>query len=424
MLSKSKKGKTVSKKPVALIALIVVLIGSNIGTVYYFMFYRPSVPLEDVPMAIQDVTSNPAAFIGKVITITGYYVISANYSMLVESLMSFMNNSLQPSNYILVTGAPPPSMEQYLGLQCDVKGTGEWADQSDGVLGVRYSGHVGRQSEATFPGIYKDAVRDMDYLIEHIQLPVDLDAEKYAILYSGGIKPEKAYYRYWNDIIYMHFLLQMKGYSSDNIYVVYKDGVGEDPYTPVDYPATHASLDTVFAQLSVEMGARDTLFFYTTNHGGNGGISVWDPMDSSGALTHAQVSDWLDSITCDHMIIVMEQCVSGKFIQYISAANRVILTACSDGESSFGCDTEGQWDEFVYHFMSALYGFKLPGGLGDADADYYSDGQISMREAFIYAAVHDSREETPLYCDNDTGVGLSVGPVVFGTGFLGDTIFL
>jgi hypothetical protein len=424
MVSKSKKGKTGPKRPVALIALILVLIVSNIGTVYYFMFYQPSVPLEDVPMAIEDVMSNPAAYIGKVVTITGYYVISAGYPMLVESLMSFMNNSLQPNNYVLVTGQPPASMEEYLGLQCDVKGTGEWVNQSDGVLGVRYRGYVGRQSDTIFPGVYKDAVLDMSYVKEHIQLPVDPDAEKYAVLYSGGIRPEKAYYRYWNDIIYMHFILQMHGYSSDNIYVVYKDGGGEDPYTPVDYAATHTSLNTVFAQLSGEMGARDTLFFYTTNHGGGGGISVWDSMDGSGALTHAQVSNWLDSITCDHMIIVMEQCVSGKFIQYISAPNRVILTACSDGESSFGCDTEGQWDEFVYHFMSALIGFKLPGGLGDADADYINDGKISMREAFIYAAVHDSREETPLYNDSGDGIGLGVGFVVFGTGFLGDTIFL
>jgi hypothetical protein len=423
-VSKSKKGKVSSKRPTALIALIVVLIGTNIATVYYFMFYQPSVPLEDVPMAIEDVMGNPAAYIGKAITITGYYVISAGYSMLVESLMSFMNNSLQPNNYILITGEPPTSMEQYLGLPCDVKGTGEWADESDGVLGVRYREYVGRQTDTTFPGIYKDAVLDMDYVTEHFPLPIDPDAEKYAVLYSGGIKPEKAHYRYWNDIIYMHFILQMHGYSEENIYVVYKDGVGEDTYTPVEYPATHDSLDTVFSLLSSEMGIRDTLFFYTTNHGGSGGISVWGPMDSSGALTHTQVSNWLDSITCDHMIIVMEQCVSGKFIQYISAPNRVIMTACSDGESSYGCDTEGQWDEFVYHFMSALIGIKLPGGLGDANADYISDGQISMREAFIYAAIHDSREETPLYDDNGDSVGLTVGPVIFGTGFYGDAIFL
>lgn len=422
-MSKSKKGKSASNRPTALIALIVILLGTNLATIYYFTFYRPTVPTEDVPMNIGDVMDDPVAYIGKTFTITGYYVISAGYAMLVESLMSFMNNSLQPSNYVLVTGETPTSMEEFLGLQCDVKGVGEWADESDGVLGVRYGSYIGRKTDSIFPGIYKDAVLNTDWLQEHLQFQ-DPTAEKYAVLYSGGIKPEKAYYRYWNDIIYMHFILQMHGYSEENIYVVYKDGVGEDPYTPVEYPATHASMDTVFNTLSQEMGARDTLFFYTTNHGGGGGISVWGPMDASGALTHNQVANWLDSITCHHMIIVMEQCVSGKFIPYLSAPNRVILTACSDGESSYGCDTEGQWDEFVYHFMSALIGLKLPGGLGDADADYFTDGLISMREAFIYAAAHDSREETPLYDDDGDGVGITLGPVVFGTGFYGDSIFL
>lgn len=423
-VSKSKKGKTGSKRPVTLIALIVILIGTNLGTLYYFIFYRPSVPLENVPMGIGDVTSNPEAYIGKTITITGFYVISAGFPMLVESLWSFLNNSLQPDNYILVTGEPPQAMEDYVGQRCDVKGTGEWADESDGVLGVRYSQYTARPVDSVVQGFFKDQILDTDILNEYKPFQYDPSAEKYAVLYSGGIKPEKAYYRYWNDIIYMYFILQMHGYQSQNIYVVYKDGVGADPYTPVDYPATHTSLDTVFATLSDQMGYRDTLFFYTTNHGGSSGISVWGPMDSSGALTHAQVSDWLDSITCDHMIIVMEQCVSGKFIQYISASNRVILTAAGIAESSYGCDTEGQWDEFVYHFMSALIGIQLPGGIGPANADYITDGMISMREAFIYAAAHDSRPETPLYDDDGDGMGLSLGPVVFGSGFYGDTIFL
>ncbi|MBN2228296.1 MAG: hypothetical protein JW779_01810 [Candidatus Thorarchaeota archaeon] len=423
-MSKSKKGKLSSKRPIALIALIVILIGTNVATIYYFTLYRPSIPAEDVPMDIGDVMTNPVAYIGLTFTISGYYVISAGYPMLVDNLMSFLNNSLNPDSYVLVTGTPPTSMEEYLGIRCDVKGVGEWADESDGVLGIRYSKYAARVSDDVVQGFFKDTVLTTDYLDEYKPFQYDASAEKYALLYSGGIKPEKAHFRYWNDIIYMYFILQMHGYQSENIYVVYKDGVGEDPYTPVNSAATHTSLDTVFSELSTEMGIRDTLFFYTTNHGGSGGISVWGPMDSSGALTHAQVSNWLDSITCHHMIIVMEQCVSGKFIQYISAQNRVILTACSDGESSYACDTEGQWDEFVYHFMSALIGLKLPGGLGSADADYYTDGKISMREAFIYAAAHDSRGETPLYDDDGDSVGLSLGPVVFGTGFYGDNIFL
>ena len=125
------------------------------------------------------------------------------------------------------------------------------------------------------------------------------------------------------------------------------------------------------------------------------------------------------------MIVVMQQCFSWKFIPALSAPNRVIMTSCSPGKSAYGCDTEGQWDEFSYHFMSALIGTQLPGGIGDAWADFIvEDGKISMREAYLYAAIHDSWDETPMYDDDGDGVGSWAGPVFFGSGFYGDNIFL
>ncbi|MHA1908613.1 MAG: C13 family peptidase, partial [Candidatus Thorarchaeota archaeon] len=147
--------------------------------------------------------------------------------------------------------------------------------------------------------------------------------------------------------------------------------------------------------------------------------------DSGGALTHSQVSNWLDSITCRHMIIVMEQCVSGKFITHLSEPNRVILTACKDDESSYSADTEGNWDEFVYHFMCALVSFPWNSDGSTVDADFDNDGNISMREAFIWAAAMDSRPETPWYNDNGDGVGYNVLQVAFGAGpWAGDNVGL
>jgi hypothetical protein len=225
----------------------------------------------------------------------------------------------------------------------------------------------------------------------------------------------------------MKFILNMHGYSDENIYVVYKDGQSEDDVNPVHYPATHDSMDTVFDLLAAEMGSRDTLFFYTTNHGGSGGISVWNPMDSGGALTHTEVADWLDSITCNNMIIVMEQCVSGKFITHLAAEDRVILTACKDDESSWPCDGEGTWDEFVYHFMCALVSFSFHDPGLTVDADYNTDGHISIKEAFIYAAITDSRDETPWYNDfhNGSTQGYHVWQAAYALpGSPGENVFL
>ena len=254
---------------------------------------------------------------------------------------------------------------------------------------------------------------------------MDPTEEKYAVLFSGGIRAEKAYARYWNDIIYMYFILQTYGYQSDHIYVVYKNGISEDNITPVDYPATHESFAAVFETLSEEMGESDSLFFYTTNHGAPDGICVWEPLDHTGHLTLAQVAYWLNSITCRDMIIVMEQCYSGKFIEALSAPNRVIMTACSEYQSSASCDTEGNWDEFVYHFMCAVSSVAWNEDNVTINADFNDNGYVSMREAFIFAALMDSRPETPLYNDNGDGYGYTALDVIFGDGpWIGEEFYL
>ncbi|MHA2133144.1 MAG: C13 family peptidase [Candidatus Thorarchaeota archaeon] len=426
MSKKSRKSKKSSKgRPAASIVLVLILAVSNVATIYYFMFMDQSVPLSDVPMGIEDVAGASENYIGQTVTLIGYLVNAGGNYLLVSNPLFYFNNSLDVGNYVVLGGTIPQSMSLSVGKQIAVTGVLEIVDTDDGTMGTTVDSFFDITYEVTYPGVYRDVQLDPYPQFEVTPYLFDATVEKYAVLYSGGIKPGKDYYRYWNDIIYMYFILQMHGYDSDNIYVVYKDGVGEDVYTPVDYPATHASLDTVFGQLSEEMGRADTLFFYTTNHGGGGGISVWNPMDAGGALTHAQVSDWLDSITCRNMIIVMEQCVSGKFITHLSAQNRVIMTACKDNENSYSADTEGNWDEFVYHFMCALVSFPWNGDDVTIDADFDDNGYISMREAFIWAAAMDSRPETPWYNDNGDGIGYNVLQVAFGAGpWPGDHVYL
>jgi len=422
-MPKKSKSKT-TKRQTSLVLLILILVATNVATLAYFLVLDDSVPAEDVPMSITDITGeNMDDYIGQVISVSGFYIYAASYHLLVSHPLVFFNNSLDSQNHIVLTGSVPNSFAEYRGYEVSVKGTFGVFRESDRTGELVYDSFIDVTITAKSPGVYTDEIHALPESIPFGQF--DFEAEKYAVLYSGGINSEKAYYRYWNDIIYMYFILQMHGYQSENIYVIYKDGNSEDGYTPVDYPATHSSLDTVFGLLEEEMGARDTLFFYTTNHGGSGGISVWNPMDNSGPLTHAEVSDWLDALTVYNMIIVMEQCVSGKFISHLSAENRVIMTACADDENSYGADTEGAWDEFVYHFMCGLVSFSFHDSQLTIDADYDNDGLISMKEAFVYAAVTDSRNETPWYNDNGDGQGYTAAQAVFNLpDSYGDGIFL
>ncbi len=192
---------------------------------------------------------------------------------------------------------------------------------------------------------------------------------------------------------------------------------------PVHYNASHAAMDEVFANLSARMDRSDSLFFYVSNHGDYGGICGWNAIDTD-LMSQTEVADWLDLITCYRMTIVMEQCVSGAFIPYLSAPNRIIMTACGDDESSWSCDTEGEWDEFVFHFMSALLQFRINGDGTPVWADITGDGQVSMAEAFGYAATMDSRSETPLYDDNGDGIASTVNNIIGTDGNFGASIFL
>ena len=82
----------------------------------------------------------------------------------------------------------------------------------------------------------------------------------------------------------------------------------------------------------------------------------------------------------------------------LSSENRIILTACDETQPSWSADTEGNYDEFVFHFMTAVNTTNLV-------ADDNSDNRISMTEAFNYASNSDNRNEVPWYDDNEDQLG-------------------
>jgi hypothetical protein len=103
------------------------------------------------------------------------------------------------------------------------------------------------------------------------------------------------------------------------------------------------------------------------------------------------------------------------------------MTAASATGSSWSCDTEGSYDEFVYHFMVAV-NMRTPGGTLVTWHDVDSNSYISMREAFNYALIMDSRAEHPHYDDNGDGVsinGFLVSTAGVGEdGYYGNTVYL
>lgn len=236
----------------------------------------------------------------------------------------------------------------------------------------------------------------------------------YAVIISGGIRLESNYIRYWNDCSAIYSVLtKLYGYKDENVYVLMSDGTdpGVDRHvqggydsSPLDldgdgdddigYAATKADISIVFDELAQKMTSEDFLFIFTTDHGGvssNGRVfmCLW------GENIYAdEFAAEVDKVKAGAISVVMEQCNSGGFIPALSKKGRVVATACRADENSWprGSYT---YNEFVYHWISAVAS-RTPDG-ATVDADTNDDGLISMKEAFDYALLKDIQSESPQY---------------------------
>lgn len=267
-------------------------------------------------------------------------------------------------------------------------------------------------------GSLKEIIIDKPVLI--------LKREKYAVLLSGGWNASANYSRYWNDLSSIYIALKKKyNYSDSEIIVLYANGthlpnedLDGDGTNDVDYSATKANLTTVMNTVATHIKSDGKFFFYSTNHGGHESgydatLYLWGE-----TIRDDEFATLTKPIKSKHAIYVMEQCFSGGMMDDILNAQtkpctqpRVcVMTAAKHDEVSWGADTEGAYDEYVYHWTAAVYG-KTPGGTA-VNADTNNDGLVSMKEAHEYAKANDSRNEHPVIgscVTNACGTSLHVG---------------
>ena len=258
---------------------------------------------------------------------------------------------------------------------------------------------------------------------------------KYALLFSSGINPVNAHRRYWNDLKFMYLTLRSKyGFSDANIVVVYKNGTAEDSDMTVDYAASATGMDSAIKYLRSRMTARDDFFFFVTNHGGGyhdtscGSTAgsydgradslpgdeidtyswdeqVWYYNQTQNDIWDDDIANWINSLDFKKMTAVFEQCFSGGLLRDLRGCNRILISAATEFQFSWGMGPSYQYDTFSYHFTSALNNADESGGALATNPDTDGDGKISILEAFLYAKTNDTDCETPLLEDSGNGVG-------------------
>lgn len=261
-----------------------------------------------------------------------------------------------------------------------------------------------------------------------IKVPKDnsvaADTATYAVILSGGINKYSNHERYWNDCSFIYQALINKYHlPKDNIYVVMADGTDPAPdmncggsfkSSPLDldfdnspdikYAATKSNVTNIFNELSRKLTEENHLFFFVIDHGGTHDynsqsyICLWN----NESLEDYELSQKLDQINAGSMNIVLGQCFSGGFIDNIAKKGRVISTASTGKESSWACGNI-PYDEFVYHWTSAVAGCTAYGASVVSDAD--KNGKVTMDEAFLFAKNNDKRAETPMYDSTPLSIG-------------------
>ena len=260
-------------------------------------------------------------------------------------------------------------------------------------------------------------------LLALFSLAVDAyaDGDIYVVIVSGGRGKMFNHERYWNDCAFLYRTLRQEyNIPKDHITLLMADG--DDPATdmlcdgatgfassPTDLDgdgqsdltlaATRRNLDDTFRWLSETLDASDHLFLFITDH-------AEKASPSEGGLEEA-VHLWLwgdDQLTPDELAamvgrchpatinILLGQCHAGAFVSPLLDEGRIITVACAADQMSWSCK-DRPYDEFVYHWTCAIAGHDEQGQL--VNADYNSDGHVSMQEAYDYARQHDRRPETP-----------------------------
>lgn len=240
----------------------------------------------------------------------------------------------------------------------------------------------------------------------------------YAILVNGGRNRLTNHERYWNDCAFLYRTLRQTYHvPKRHITVLMSDGgaasedmlradgrkflsssvdLDGDGQPDVDYPATKQTLANVMFNMSNRLGADDHLFLFFVDHGGydveSHELFIWLWNDEK--LNDYTLGSLLNMFRVDTINILMGQCYSGGFVASLTQEGRIIATACSGSEQSWTCP-DRPYDEFVYHWTCAVNGADEAGNPVDADTN--GDGEVSMREAFLYAQAHDRLNETPQY---------------------------
>ncbi|MBD5307386.1 MAG: hypothetical protein HDS14_07170 [Bacteroides sp.] len=220
---------------------------------------------------------------------------------------------------------------------------------------------------------------------------------QYALLISGGCNVDMNHIRYWNNLSYAYRVLRNQfNVPKSNIYVACSNGCTDEPdmygdvrspidldndrYPDIGYAATLEEIRNIFSELANTLTENDHLFIYVTDHGdkatdGRGSsICLWG--NDYPKLYANEFASLLKKIKCASKNILMAQCFSGGFVDFLKDQDNVVIATASSKDQVNNMLPD--CSSFLEEWINALWKTS-------EDADTDGDGNINMNEAFVYA---------------------------------------
>ena len=244
----------------------------------------------------------------------------------------------------------------------------------------------------------------------------------WALLINGGVRPDKNYPRYWNNVSLVYGTLKSLGWQK--IAVLNADGLSREPDqsgraflgmftsgggltdSPTDLdqdgrpdiqgPATKAELARAFADIGRGMRPGDSLFVFITDHG------KLAPVDGrlkpiAGLWGDRLAGRELDALLRAHIpescwaAVLAAQCWGRSFLKDVTRPNTLLI---APGRPNWIWSNQ-DYSIFPQRFCEALLGKSVVSG-NPVRADTDGDGTVSLREAFRSACARDHTPEWPL----------------------------
>jgi hypothetical protein len=276
--------------------------------------------------------------------------------------------------------------------------------------------HTPRKVMVVKPHVY-DAIK-WSKIPRHSWL---VDDNRYALLFTGQISNR----RHVEDVEFAYRVLRHRyGFSAGNIYVLCYDGTigavdanaeematwvgdGSAYEMKVTASGTQANLESTLKEIGGRMDDESLLFVHTNNHGSTTGLC----MDNSSVVTPEEWGTMLSGMpSFGRLIVTMEQCYSGAFLQPTLDQSKAALTSFASAvpadKVSWGAE---HFDPWALAWFEAVNGVTVYGASLPHQPDTEADGRISAREAFSYSDSYDTATaDDPQYGERPLGCGYNM----------------